>query len=244
MVFNVLNFVFNLLRFSVFMLILHSNTFQENNSKNMDNNSEKMIDLSIDRFVDILGTSAPVPGGGGVSALVGSLSSALCAMVASLTTGKKKYAEYQADIDRISEETKIISAEMKALIQKDAEVFQPLSEAYGIPKENPEREQILEEALKLACSAPMDIICEACKIVPILEELVLKGSKIALSDVGVAASCCKTAIEGGVLNVYINTKLMKDREYAQKTNLKAQNICHEYIPRCQKVYETVADTLK
>lgn len=202
-----------------------------------------MIDLAIKEFLEKLSTREPVPGGGGASALAGAISGALCSMVASLTTGKKKYAEYQADIERILRETADIATNMQKLIQKDAEVFKPLSKAYGIPKDNPEREQILEEALKIACSAPMEILREACKIVPILEELTVKGTKIALSDVGVSATACRAAIEGGVLNVYINTKLMKNREYAERVNEEAKEICRKYIPRCQAVYEAVAYNL-
>ena len=202
-----------------------------------------MNDLTINEFLEKLSGDAPIPGGGGASALIGGLSAALCSMVASLTTGKKKYAEFQCDIERILKETSVIINNMQSLINKDAEVFEPLSKAYGIPKDDPTRNEVLEQALRLACSAPMEILLEACKIVPILEELTIKGSKIALSDVGVAATMCQSAIQGGVLNVYINTKLMKDRAFAQKTDEQAKKICMEYIPRCEKVYKFVEEHL-
>lgn len=205
---------------------------------------EKMNILTINEFLIKLGSEAPVPGGGGASALVGGISAALCSMVASLTTGKKKYAEFQEDIERILAETAGIVKNMQDLIKKDAEVFEPLSRAYGIPKDDPTREAVLDDALKLACSAPMDILCEAGKIVPILEELAIKGSKIALSDVGVAATACRAAIQGGALNVFINTRLIKDRDFADKVDCRAQKICDEYIPRCDAVYKTVESCLK
>lgn len=203
-----------------------------------------MNDLTIDDFLGKLGSEAPVPGGGGASALIGGISAALCSMVASLTSGKKKYAEFQEDIERILSETAEIIKNMQVLIEKDAEVFEPLSKAYGIPKDDPTRDAVLGEALKLACSAPMSIICEACRIVPILEELTVKGSKIALSDVGVAATACKATIQGGVLNVFINTRLIKDREFANNADEQAQKICDEYIPRCDAVYKTVEAYLR
>jgi len=124
-----------------------------------------MVNLTIKEFLGELSTDAPVPGGGGASALAGAICSALCSMVASLTTGKKKYAQYQQDIERILKETTELTQTMEQLIQKDADAFEPLSRAYGIPKEDPEREKILEEALRTACSAPMDILREACKII-------------------------------------------------------------------------------
>lgn len=198
-----------------------------------------MNHLTIKEFLSKLSTDEPVPGGGGASALIGGVSSALCSMVASLTTGKKKYAEYQQDIERILAETKDFTGKMQNLIQKDAEAFEPLAKAYGIPKENPEREAILEQALKTACGAPMDILRETCKIVPLLEELVIKGSRLAVSDVGVAAAACNAAIQGAVLNVYINTKLMKDRTYAGEINKEAKALCAENTQRCDKVYQAV-----
>ena len=198
-----------------------------------------MNDLTINQFLESLSSEAPVPGGGGASALMGGLSAALCSMVASLTTGKKKYAEYQSDIERMLTDTAQLRSDMQVLIEKDAEVFEPLSKAYSIPKDDPNRAEILEEALRVACSAPLEIMKTACKIVPVLEELTVKGSKIALSDVGVAAVACQAAIQGGVLNVYINTKLMQDREYAKKINNEAEQICREFIGRCEKVYKLV-----
>lgn len=202
-----------------------------------------MNQLPINQFLNKLSTQSPVPGGGGASALIGAISAALCSMVASLTSGKKKYVEYQEDIDRILKETSESINNLQELINKDAEVFEPLSKAYSIPKDDPDRDIILEQALKLACSAPMEILTESCKIIPILEELSIKGSKIALSDVGVAAVACQAAIQGGALNVYVNTRLMKDKEYAYATEKKVAEICREFIPKCQSVYNTVEEYL-
>ena len=202
-----------------------------------------MVNLTIKEFLGELSTDAPVPGGGGASALAGAICSALCSMVASLTTGKKKYAQYQQDIERILKETTELTQTMEQLIQKDADAFEPLSRAYGIPKEDPEREKILEEALRTACSAPMDILREACKIIPILEELTVKGSRLAVSDVGVSAAACAAAIKGAALNVYINTKLMKDRAYAEKMNAEPRLLCSKNLQRCEKVSKTVVEYL-
>lgn len=202
-----------------------------------------MTNKSIDIFLTELSSSAPVPGGGGVAALAGSLSAALCSMVAELTTGKKKYAAYQSDIERIISEIVVLRDDIKLLIQKDAEAFEPLSKAYSIPKDEPGRDEILENALKVACSAPFDILKKVCEIVPYLEELEVKGSKIALSDVGVAASMCRAAIESSALNVYINTKLMKNREYAKNIEAEISSLVEKNIPLCEKIYSAVKTAL-
>ena len=202
-----------------------------------------MVNLTIKEFFRKLSTSEPVPGGGGAAALAGGLSSALCSMVASLTSGKKKYAQYQEDIERILQETAAVTSTMETLIQKDAECFEPLSKAYGIPKDDPQRDEVLEEALKTAAGAPFEILQTAAEIVPILSELSVKGSAIAISDVGVAAALCESTLRSAALNVYINTKLMKDRAYAEHMNEEVRNIITSSLPVCRDVFASVEERL-
>ncbi len=199
---------------------------------------------TINGFLDELSSQSPTPGGGGASALMGAVSAALCSMVANLTSGKKKYAEYQDDIDKVLEKTKISIGKLLHLIEKDAEVFAPLAEAYRIPKDQPDRDKILEEALIGACSVPLDIIREVSGIAGIIEELQSKGSKMAVSDVGVAASACRSALEGAAMNVYINTKLMKDRECAARINAETTSLLEQSCSRCEKVYLEILNELR
>ena len=194
------------------------------------------MNRTIDEFMETLASKAPVPGGGGASALVGAVGAALCSMVANLTSGKKKYAQYQPDIDRILQQMEASRKNMLLLIRKDAEVFEPLSAAYGIPKDAPGREETLEAALVAASGVPMEILREAAAILETLEELAVKGSRLAVSDVGVAASACRCCMEGAAMNVYINTKLMKNREGAEKCNAEAFALLSDGIRRCSEVY--------
>ena len=203
-----------------------------------------MREYDIDRFLNELSSAAPVPGGGGASALMGAVASSLCSMVANLTTGKKKYAEYQGDIDRILEVTAKLTDEIAELIEKDAEAFEPLSKAYSIPKEEPGRDEILENALHVASDAPFEIVAKTLEVADLIEELSVKGSRLAISDVGVAASACRAAATGASMNVYINTKLMKDREYASSMNEKTDKAVAEVIAKCDKAYELVLGGLK
>ncbi len=203
------------------------------------------MEMELEQFVEELSSKAPVPGGGGVSALLGSLSSALCSMVCNLTTGKKKYAQYQEDIEKYLVAAKKSSDELLAFIQEDARVFEPLSKAYAIPKEDKDRDDIMEAALVNACSVPMNILQKVYDdVIPLLEELSEKGSRLAVSDVGVAAACASAALQGAIMNVYINTKMMKNRRYAEHENQKAQKMLQIGCIRCQKVYESVSESLK
>jgi formiminotetrahydrofolate cyclodeaminase len=200
--------------------------------------------MKINEFIGQLSSKSPTPGGGGASALVGAIGVSLCSMVSSLTSGKKKYREYQKEIDIILSRTEKSIERLLNLIQKDAKVFQPLAIAYKIPKETPEREEILEQALIDASSVPMDILQEVSDILDILELLAIRGSSLAISDIGVAATTLRGAMEGAAMNVYINTKLMKNREYADTINKMTDKILLDGIERCDKIYQQISYQLR
>lgn len=199
--------------------------------------------MKIQEFIEALSSKSPVPGGGGASALIGALGASLCSMVANLTSGKKKYAAYQADIDAILVRAGESAERLLGLMDRDAEVFEPLSRAYGIPKDEPGRDETVEKALAAAASVPMDMLREVSGILDMLEQLAEKGSKLAVSDVGVAAAACRAALEGAAMNVYANTKLMKNREHALQLNNETNALLTAGRERCGAVYRRVAGEL-
>ena len=207
------------------------------------NSGEKMDEKLID-FIEKLASSAPVPGGGGASALIGAIGVSLCSMVANLTSGKKKYAEFQTDIERIIVQTEKSIRDLLSLINKDAEVCEPLSRAYGIPNDTPGKDEILEAALADACSVPIEIIEQINEIIELIEELAEEGTRLAISDVGIAAAACKCALESAAMNVYINTKLMKNREYALSVNSKTTSLIETAVERCEKIYLKIVRELR
>ena len=181
---------------------------------------------SCEKFADETFSSAPVPGGGGVAALVGSIGTALAGMVCNLTTGKKKYAQYEEDIQRIVKEAETLKNELMAQIDRDAENFYPLSKCYGLPANTEEEKAVKEEkmqaALKVAITAPIEIVRLCCKAIKLHEELAEKGSKLAVSDVGCGVLCLKSAMQCAWLNVMINLKSIHDRAFIEgvETELK------------------------
>ena len=195
-------------------------------------------------FVDVLASKAAVPGGGGASALVGAIGSALGTMVGNLTVGKKKYADVEADVYAIMDKLTALQAELLHLVDEDAVVFEPLSKAYGIPKDDPSRPKIMEDALHLACTVPMDIMRTCCKAIDLHAELAQKGSALALSDVGVGVICCKSALMGASLNVFINTKSMTDRDYAAGIEAEADSLLTKYCALADEVYAAVVGRLR
>lgn len=207
-----------------------------------------MIEKSCQEFVEMLASKMPVPGGGGASAMVGALGVALGSMVGNLTLGKKKYEAFQEDLQVILEKAKKLEQELLSLVEKDAEVFEPLSRAYGMPQnteeEKKKKSEVMEEALRLACGVPLDIMEKSIEAISLHEELAVKGTKLAISDVGVGVLFCKSALMGASLNVFINTKLMKDRAYAEEINKKAEKMLEDGCVRADRIYGQVESGLK
>ena len=187
-------------------------------------------------FVEVLGTKAPVPGGGGASALVGAVGTALGNMVGSLTVGKKKYADVEAEMYELKAKADQLQKDLLRLIERDAEVFEPLSKAYGMPRET--EEQKAEKA------RVMEIVLKCCEAIDLLVEFGAKGSALAISDAGVGAACCKAALKGASLNVYINTKSMADKAYAAELNEKCDAMLEKYTKIADEVFDSVLERLK
>ncbi len=204
-------------------------------------------ELKAKEFVEVLASKAPVPGGGGASALVGAIGMALGNMVGSLTTGKKKYADVQGDITELMGRAERIQGELLDLVQADAEAFEPLSRAYGLPKETEEerarKAEVMERCLEDACSVPMQIMEKCCEAIDVTEDFAEKGTKIAISDAGVSAMMLRAALGGASLNVFINTKSMKDRAYAEDLNKKTDDLVAQTTEICDKVYSQVKTIL-
>ena len=202
------------------------------------------IDNTCSEFVEVLASKAAVPGGGGASALGGAIGMALGTMVGNLTVGKKKYADVEEDILALMDRSVALQAELLRLVDADAEAFQPLSKAYGIPKDDPNRAAVMEEALRIATSAPMDIMRACAGAIDIIEEFAEKGSALAISDAGVGAAFARAAIIGASFNVFINTKAMADRDYAEKINKQADEMLKKYTALADEIFNGVFERLK
>ena len=208
----------------------------------------EMMEQSCTRFLAELAGKAPVPGGGGASALVGAAGVALGNMVGCLTAGKKKYAAVEADIQALNARAEALRRELEALVQADAEAFAPLAAAYGLPKDTPaqaaHKAAVLEAALDTACVVPLEIMQKCAEGIVLVEEYAAKGSVLAVSDAGCAAALCKAALQSASLNVFINTKLMTDRPRAAALDAQADALLNEYVPRADAVFASVTNKLR
>lgn len=224
---------------------LYDLKYLENEVRTMSS-LDKQIDFtenSCKDFIDVLASSAPIPGGGGASALVGAIGVALGNMVGSLTVGKKCYVDVEEDIIRCKKEADEITKRLLELVAKDAEVFEPLSKAYSLPKSTPEelakKEEVMAVVLKDACEVPLEIMKTCARGLDLMKEFAEKGSRIALSDAGVGATLLKSALQGASLNIYINTKSMKDRVLAQQLNDETDSLRKTYEKKADEIFENV-----
>ena len=197
----------------------------------------------ISEYLEVLSSKAPVPGGGGASALAGALGNALGQMVVNLTVGKKKYAEVEEEMQKYLTDLKTMQQEFLHLSDRDAEVFAPLAECYRLPSTTPEEKEhkdaVMEEKLLDASMVPVEIMEKSLELLEILDVLADKGSRMAVSDVGVAVQFTRTALLGAVMNVYINTKSMKNREKAEEINQNAKRMIKIGISQADEIYEKV-----
>lgn len=200
---------------------------------------EKLSQVKVPEFASALASREPVPGGGGASAMVGALGAALASMVCNLTIGKKKYAAYEDDLKRILARADGMRQELLELIDADAEAFFPLSKAYGIPKDSPEREEVMEAALKGASRAPIEMMRLAYEAIELHRELLEKGSALVISDVGVGVECCRMAVRGASLNVFINAKDIKDREFADGLVKEAKELIEKSDKLADEIFGSV-----
>ena len=136
-----------------------------------------MTTKSCREFVTVLASNEPAPGGGGAAALVAALGTALGNMVGSLTVGKKKYADVEAEIVALKAKCDQLQSELLDQVPADAEGFVPLAKAYGIPKDDPNRAAVLEDATVTACRVPMHIMELCCESMDAIAVFAAKGSR-------------------------------------------------------------------
>lgn len=199
-------------------------------------------------FIEVLASKEAVPGGGGAAALCGAIGTALGNMVGSLTVGKKKYADVEEEIIALKAKSDALQKRFLELIDEDAKGFEPLSKAYGLPavtdEEKAHKKEVLEQCSKDACQVPMAIMECCAEAIDIIGEFAAKGSALAVSDAGCGATICKSAMFAASLNIFINTKGMADRDYAEKLNQKALDMLHESGDKADEIFGNVYQKLQ
>ena len=207
----------------------------------------KLSQCTCEDFAAKLASKEPVPGGGGVAALAGSLGAALASMVANYSIGKKKFLGMEAKHQEIIDKSCDLMNKLMALIDEDAENFAPLSKAYGMPsateEEKAEKEKVLQQCLLVAASGPVKMVEYVYDAIKIQEELVDISTKIIISDVGCAVQMLKAALYCANLNVIVNMNSIKDEKYVAETSAKCNKMVAEGTQIADKVYNKVVEVL-
>lgn len=208
----------------------------------------EMMERTCSQFLAELASKAPTPGGGGTAALVGAAGVALGNMVGNLTTGKKKYAAVEEKIQALNAKAVTLRKELEALVQEDAEAFAPLAAAYGLPKDTPEqaadKERVMETALTRAALVPIKIMQKCLEGITLAYSYAVDGSTMAISDAGCAAVLCKAALQAASLNVFVNTKLMTNREFATALEHTAEQLLDAGTSYADEAFHYVNEKLR
>lgn len=206
-----------------------------------------MLSRSCEVFLSELGSNAPVPGGGSASALAGAIGIALGTMVGCLTTGKKTYAQYEEEIQSLIAESRRLTEEMKAAVQKDMTAFEPLSVAYKMPntteEEKAAKNRAVQAALQPAAEAPLELAELCVEALRILDRYSEIGSRLAVSDAGTGAVMCLAALKGARLSVLINLNMMEDVSLRDALYERLEAACREGEAVCARTYLRVEKQL-
>ena len=200
-------------------------------------------EVGLGAFTEALASKTSVPGGGGACALAGSLGIALGDMVGEFTVGKKKYAAAEPELRAAMEEAQELRRQLLLCVQKDADAFEPLSKAYSIPRDDPERDAVMEQCLLAAASVPMEVLRLSARAVSVLECFAEKGSVLMISDAAAGAALCRSALQGAAVNIRVNTRLMKDRSTAEKLDKETAEILEAGCASADRIYQGVLDRL-
>ena len=193
----------------------------------------------ISEYLEVLSSKAPVPGGGGASALAGALGNALGQMVVNLTVGKKKYAEVEEEMKAAIEPMHAICEHLLDDIKRDSESFDLYMQALTLPKETEEekaaRQEAMQNGLKAAVAVPLSVAKRAYEIMPYAEVMVTKGNKTAVTDALVATMMARTAVLGALFNVKINLESIKDEAFVAETTKEVEVLEKKAIEHEQKI---------
>ena len=199
--------------------------------------------LSVKEFIDKVTGNDPVPGGGSVSALNGSLAASLAAMVANLTVGRKKYAEVNDEMEQISARMTEKSAELLTDVDRDAEAYDRVFAAFKLPKETDEQKAVRKEAIqretKYAAEVPMEVARTASELLPMIDAAARRGNSNAVTDATVAMMCARTAVIGALLNVRINLTSITDEAFVKAMTEEADRLEAAAVEAEHKLLEYV-----
>ncbi len=206
-----------------------------------------LTELTVKDFLNKVAGSDPVPGGGSIAALNGALASALAAMVANLTIGKKKYAEVQEDMLAIAQEAEGLMTAFTTDIDRDSDAYDRVFACFKMPKDTDEekaaRSAAIQEATKYAAQVPLEVARRACALMPRIAEVARRGNQNAVTDACVAMMSARNAVLAALLNVRINLSSLKDQALVARLQAEADELEQQATAREQELLAEVKTML-
>ncbi len=203
----------------------------------------RLSDLDVKTFLDVLASDAPAPGGGSASALFGACGAALGTMTANLTVGRKKYADLWAGAEKARELGLQLKDAFTDVLEADTHAFDAVMDALHLPKDTDEQKAVrraaIEDATKGAIRPPYRMLELCDQTAALLETLPGRVNPNCASDLGVAAAAVEAAAKGAWLNVCINLQSLHDRAFVEETVKSGKVLLDSVLSRTRGVYETI-----
>ncbi len=208
-----------------------------------DMTQKKLVDMTCTGFANETASESPAPGGGSISAYMGALGAALATMVANLSSHKPGWDERWEEFSKVAEKGQILKDQLLDLVDEDTNAFNKIMAALQMPKktdaDKAARMEALELASQYATEVPFKTMNVAFEAFEIVEAMAKTGNPASVSDAGVGALCCRSAVMGAYLNVKINAAGLKDRAFADKIVADGAKIEAAAIKKEAEILEVV-----
>lgn len=213
-----------------------------------DEKKNKLVKMNLREFANETASESPAPGGGSISAYLGSLGAALATMVANLSSHKRGWDDRWKYFSEIAEKGQHIKDELLHLVDEDTQAFNRIMEAFALPKSTEEekrgRSQAIQEATHYATEVPLRTMRVAWQSFEIIEAMAKEGNPNSISDAGVGALCARSAIWGAYLNVCINAAGLKDESLKKNFLNEAEQIKQASLVREAEILSFVEKQIK
>jgi glutamate formiminotransferase / formiminotetrahydrofolate cyclodeaminase len=212
-----------------------------------DSSARRLVDMSIEDFVHETASESPAPGGGSISAAMGSFGAALATMVANLSAHKRGWDERWEEFSEWAERGKGYHDRLLELIDEDTAAFNALMAAFGMSKKSEEdqaaRAAAIQDATRQAIEAPLAVMKVSLESMSVIRAMAEIGNPNSVSDAGVAALCARSAVMGAFLNVRINASGLDDKDYATRVTAEGEAMQVEAQRREAEILRIVEEKL-
>ncbi|HDO06141.1 MAG TPA: glutamate formimidoyltransferase, partial [Bacteroidetes bacterium] len=192
---------------------------------------KKLVDMSLTAFANETASESPAPGGGSISAYVGTLGVSLGTMVANLSAHKRGWDDQWELFSDWAEKGQQFKDELLRLVDEDTRAFNKIMDAFGLPKKTAEdkkiRQETIQEASKYAMDIPFKVMETAYNSITVMRAMAENGNPNSASDAGVGALCALTAVEGAYLNVKINAMSITDKKFTEEMLQRAEDLAQK-----------------